>query len=186
MKECRTQKSSPAATSYHGIITPQNIHTIFLTPTARRDCRIFHKFATDGNFTDIDQWNMSELTQRLLSDYLAGNLSASDKLEALLPQHADGCELLVACPPEEFSASAIARAVEDCDARLLALTVTAMRTPDDHPVVLVRADTRNADAISRSLARYGYQTVDTSARLTPEQQSEAMARINELLHYLDL
>ena len=129
---------------------------------------------------------MSELTQRLLSDYLAGNLSASDKLEALLPQHADGCELLVACRPEDFSASAIARAVEDCDARLLALTETAMRTPDDHPVVLVRADTRNADAIARSLARYGYQTVDTSARLTPEQQSEAMARINELLHYLDL
>ena len=73
---------------------------------------------------------MSELTQRLLSDYIAGNLSASDKLEALLPQHADGCELLVACRPEDFSASAIARALSPEFLEAAAAVVNPYGGPD--------------------------------------------------------
>lgn len=129
---------------------------------------------------------MSENTQQLLSRYVSGDLTAAEQLQTLLPPGGDGCELLVACRPDDYSASAIARAVEDCDARLLALTVTAMRTADGYPVVLVRADTRNGAAIERSLARYGFTTVSTSSKLTPEQQSRAIARISELLHYIEM
>lgn len=129
---------------------------------------------------------MSETTQELLKQYLSGNLSAEQQLETLLPRSIEGSELLVACRPDEYSASAIARAVEDCDARLVSLSVTAMRTANDYPVVLVRTDSRNSQSVERSLTRYGFTTVHADSTLTPEQQSQAIARINELIHYLDM
>ncbi len=79
-----------------------------------------------------------------------------------------------------------AKAVEDCDAQLLALSVTGMRDADGHPVVMLRANTRAADGIARSLARYGYEVVHSAGDLTPAARSEAMARVNELLHYLEI
>ena len=136
--------------------------------------------------TFVSEKKMNDYTPQLLHDYMRGNLSAAAQLETLLPQHSDGSELLVACRPDDYSASAIARAVEDCDARVLALSVTSMRTAEGYPVVMLRTDTRNATALERSLGRYGYTTVHTDSHLTPEQEQQARERIEELLRHLEI
>lgn len=91
--------------------------------------------------------------------------------EYLYPPVADSSRLLVGCSREDYSASRIAHAVEDCDAHLLNLNVTSFNTGYDadtyyadnskFPVVFdIRVSHRNADSIMRSLERYGY-TADT-------------------------
>lgn len=121
-----------------------------------------------------------------LTRYLSGTLLPDERLEATLPHHPDSCELLVACPPGNYSASALAKAVEDCDAQLLALSVTGMRDAEGRLVVMLRANTRADRGIVRSLERYGYETLHSTGNLTPEARAEAMARVNELLHYLEI
>lgn len=106
--------------------------------------------------------------------------------ELLFPPTADQCRLLVECAQADYCASRIARAVEDCDAQVLNLNVTAL--PPATPGALVidlRANHRNPEAIARSLARYGYDVLDVSA---PDGQAdEAMrSRANELLRLLEI
>lgn len=143
-----------------------------LTDFDRHDTQRFAGPMTTGN--------------EMLRLYTAGNLSAGERLQALLPDGTDSCELLVACRPGDYSASALAKAVEDCDARLTALTVTSMRDQGGNPVVMLRADTRNPEGIERSLARYGYEVLHSHGELTADERAEAMARVNELLHYLEI
>ena len=92
--------------------------------------------------------------------------------EYLYPPVADSSRLLVGCSREDYSASRIAHAVEDCDAHLLNLNVTSFNTGYDadtyyadnskFPVVFdIRVSHRNADSIMRSLERYGYTVLDT-------------------------
>lgn len=143
--------------------------------------------------TDFDRHNpqasgegAASAAAAMLTRYTSGELTEAERLQALLPDGAESCELLVACPPGDYSASVLAKAVEDCDARLLALTVTAMRDSTGKPVVMLRADTRNPEGIERSLARYGYEVLNTRGKLTAAEQAEAIARVNELLHYLEM
>jgi len=121
-----------------------------------------------------------------LKRYIDGGMNEADRLHTLLPENRDCCELLVACPPTDYSATILAKAVEDCDANVLALAVTSMRDHAGNPVVMLRANTRNAAGISRSLSRYGYETLHMSGEPTDEQRTEAMSRVNELLHYLEI
>ena len=91
--------------------------------------------------------------------------------EYLYPPVADSSRLLVGCSREDYSASRIAHAVEDCDAHLLNLNVTSNTVYDadtyyadnsKFPVVFdIRVSHRNADSIMRSLERYGYTVLDT-------------------------
>ncbi len=122
----------------------------------------------------------------LLNSYINGTLTAGERRQVLLPEHAESCELLIACRPDDYSASAIAKAVEDCNARLLALTVTAMRDDDGRPVAMLTVDSRTPDGIVRSLARYGYNVIHSRGELSLEQRTEARERVNELLHILEL
>lgn len=123
----------------------------------------------------------------ILNRYIAGELTGADKYAALLPPGQECSELLVTCHPDNFSPSAIARAVEDCDSRLLAMTVTAMRDANDRPVIMLRVESRVPQSVMRSLARYGYDTIHTRSDILPAQDhAEAMARVNELLHYLEM
>ena len=115
---------------------------------------------------------------------MAGQLSRLERLEAHLAPDTDAAELLMAVPPGEYSASRMARAVEDCDAQLLALSVTPMRDPDGRLVVMLRVPSDAGSAVARSLERYGYETIHT---LFPEDdlsRRRAMDRANELLRYL--
>ena len=121
--------------------------------------------------------------RNILSKFISGTLDAEDRLQAVLPVSDEVTELLVAVNPGDYAASAIAKAVEDCDVQLLALAVTAMYAPDGRPVALLRIGA----AVGRSLARYGYEVIHArpSQDESPEFQ-RAVDRANELLHLLEL
>lgn len=109
----------------------------------------------------------------------------------------DSARLLVGCRRGDYSASRLAHAVEDCNAHLINLNVTAAESGNDFstdldfadpkfPIVVdLRVNMRNADAIARSLERYGYTVLDTDA---PESADKDIARdhLNHLWRYLNV
>lgn len=122
-----------------------------------------------------------------LQKYIAGSLSQHEKAEALtppLPQEAS--ELLLSCPPADYSASSIARAVEDCDAQLLGLSVTGMRDDEGLPVIALRVNVRDASGVARSLRRYGYDPFFVGSAPDSAMRRRAQERANELIHYLEM
>lgn len=125
----------------------------------------------------------------ILSKFICGDLPPEERLALLDPARPEAANLLVACQPGDYSASAIARAVEDTDAQLLHLAVTSLRDADDRPVIALRVNRDHTEGVSRSLARYGYDTLLTSdqasAALSPEGL-RAAARASELLRLLEV
>lgn len=116
--------------------------------------------------------------------------------EYLFPPVAESSRLLVGCNREDYSASRIAHAVEDCDAHLLNLNVTSITNDSDpgdsdsnegkFPVVFdIRVSHRNAERISRSLERYGYTVLKTSASERPDDDT-LRRRIDEFFRYLEV
>ena len=113
---------------------------------------------------------------------LPGELS----IDRLFPQLEESSRLLVSCIPADYSASRIARAVEDADAHLLNLNVTTDGEKLDNRLVAeLRVSHRSPMAVARSLERYGYEVVDVDHSALNDD-SMATDRLNELLHYLDL
>lgn len=120
--------------------------------------------------------------------------------EYLFPPVGDCSRLLVGCTREDYSASRIARAVEDCDAHLLNLNVTSMsKRADDvsaddvyadgyFPVIFdLRINQRNVSAVCRSLERYGYTVLDAQSSDDSDNVDEiARQRIEEFFRYLEL
>lgn len=103
----------------------------------------------------------------------------------LFPQLQESTELTVTCPPGNYSASAIAHAVEDADAHVLNLNVVEGTEPQSRTTVILRVNHSRGDSVARSLARYGYDTVEMSG--IPGMVNPEMAeRVNELLHYLEV
>lgn len=119
----------------------------------------------------------------------------------LFPPMAESSRLLVGCNKEDYSASRIARAVEDCNAHLLNLNVTAYGTDpsgktmndydDDYadarfPVVVdLRVSHRNPRGIGRSLERYGYTVIETMAGDMADEES-SLRNIDHLFRYLEI
>lgn len=90
------------------------------------------------------------------------------------------------CRRSDYSASLIARAVEDCDAHLLNLNVTALSGEEaDDLVVDLRINHRNALSVARSLERYGYEVTDI-AGLDPAVADTISDRIGLILHNLEI
>lgn len=113
---------------------------------------------------------------------LPGELS----IDRLFPHLDESSRLLVSCIPADYSASRIARAVEDADAHLLNLNVTTDGEKLDNRLVAeLRVSHRSPMAVARSLERYGYEVVDVDHSAITDD-SMATDRLNELLHYLDL
>lgn len=77
----------------------------------------------------------------------------------LMPPQTEASVLTVACRPGDFSASALARAVEDSDAHLINLNVTDRRLDDGRITVELRTNHRNSLSTARSLERYGYEVI---------------------------
>ena len=116
----------------------------------------------------------------------------------LFPAVDESSRLLVGCRREDYSASRIAHAVEDCNAHLLNLNVTSFgekynyNLNDDDlgadakfPVVFdIRVSHRNAESIGRSLERYGYTVLDSSSSNEPDDTTAS--RIDGLLRYLEI
>jgi hypothetical protein len=122
-----------------------------------------------------------------LQKYINGLLSPTEKACVLAPPvQQDGSELLLSCSPDQYSASSIARAVEDCDAQLLGLSVTGMRDVDGWPVIALRVNVSDASGVERSLRRYGYESIFTSSASDSTLRRRAEERARELLHYLEI
>ncbi len=111
--------------------------------------------------------------------------SALAAVSRLFPQLNEYTELTITCPPSQYSASAIAHAVEDADAHLLNLNVTAGTEPDSLTTVMLRVNHSRGESVARSLQRYGYETVEMTG--DPGMFHTEMAeRVNALLHYLEI
>lgn len=95
------------------------------------------------------------------------------------------------CTLKDYSASRIARAVEDCDAHLLNLNITKLggnSTDDDnYPVVFdLRVNQRNTAGISRSLERYGFTVLDVDQENNDDIRDTTRQRIDSLFRYLEI
>ena len=106
-------------------------------------------------------------------------------LERLFPPVGESSMLMVACRRGDYSASRIARAVEDCDAHLLNLNVTADTDSFDNRIVAeLRVSHRNPESVARSLERYGFRVIDmghgfdADTELTRRRIDELMSRID--------
>lgn len=117
--------------------------------------------------------------------------------EYLFPAAGEWCRIVVGCHREDYSASRIAHAVEDCNAHLLNLNVTSgtpgpaleMGTEDTesniYPVTVdLRVDLRDHRAVSRSLERYGYTVLEVSA--SEEDNADITTPIANLIRYLNV
>lgn len=128
----------------------------------------------------------SERADILSSDGKHGCASAWQALNALalmMPYHAETSEIQIKCHPSQYSASAIARAVEDADASILSL----LSYPADEGLlnIYIRTNRTDPSPVVRSLNRYGYTV---SYAYGPEYSNEALAdeRLCELQHYLNI
>lgn len=110
----------------------------------------------------------------------------SDEGQLLYPASSGKAELLVAVRPADYSAASVARAVEDCDVHLVNLNLTSVRTPSGDLVVALRVDCAGADAVTRSLERYGYTVIAASGAGVTIDDDEGRRRAAELLHILEI
>ncbi len=92
------------------------------------------------------------------------------------------------CLPADYSASAVARAVEDCDAHLLNLNVVDLGDADSPRLVFeLRANRRDASSIARSLERYGFEVLRTRGSADSDTDSDtARNRFENLIRYLQI
>lgn len=112
-------------------------------------------------------------------------MSAKDEITAGFTALADTTELSVACEPVDYSASAIARAVEDCDAHLLNLNVDPNRDESGLMKISLKVNRLNSAPIVRSLERYGYRVTgvsDSGGDIDDGLRQRAL----EVLHYLEV
>lgn len=119
------------------------------------------------------------------------NLEVSSSTEArlarLFPFVGDSSTLVLSCPKGDYSASRIAHAVEDCDAHLLNLNVTADRAESDGRLIVeLRVSHRNPESVGRSLERYGYEVIDFVGGDDSDDDSLMRSRYEELMMYLGL
>lgn len=108
--------------------------------------------------------------------------------EELYAPAAEASHVLVCCRRADYSASRMARAVEDVDAHVLNLNVTALRTDDmpaDCVVVALRVARREALSVVRSLERYGFDVLDFDGASQADDET-ARERAAELLRYLEM
>ena len=109
---------------------------------------------------------------------------AEATLERLFPQMEESSTLVVTCRRGDYSASRIARAVEDADAHLLNLNVTSDSERSDNRITAeLRISHRDPEAAARSLERYGYEVI--GAEGTADRDDSLMrSRYEELMRYL--
>lgn len=115
-----------------------------------------------------------------------GSLTAWQTLLALarmMPHSDEFSEILVVSDPLTYSASAIARAVEDSDAALISLL--AYPDGEGRLCVYLRINRADPSHAVRSLERYGFPV---SHAFGPENSDAELSeqRLTELRHYLNI
>lgn len=128
-----------------------------------------------------------EMMDQIKRQVVSGNNGRTAPAPARqIAQVADASTLTVLCAPEQYSASSIAHAVEDCNAHLLNLNITDGRTSDGRLMVDIRVNHRNPASVIRSLERYGYEVAGILEPLSDAETEQMRERINELMHYLNI
>jgi len=108
----------------------------------------------------------------------------------LMPPQPEASVLTVACRPDDFSASLLARAVEDSNAHLINLNVTDCRLDDGRITVELRTNLRTPASTARSLERYGFEVIEATGQVNgmtrPDSDDELRERAAELLHLINI
>ncbi len=110
----------------------------------------------------------------------------NNQLALLFPERTEQSEILLAVRPDEFSATKIAQAVEDCDLHLVNMSVTSARTPDGNLVIALCIGSATPDAACRSLSRYGYEILASAGTNQTVDDDDARQRAAELLYILNI
>lgn len=121
--------------------------------------------------------------------HAADSRPPEELLRYLFPYYDEASLLTLETPRDRYAASLVARAVEDADAHLLNLNVAAQEEDDGTPVVRVelRVSHRHAEAVARSLERYGFRVVAIAGQDgNDEDDSVTRERINSLLRLLNV
>ena len=108
------------------------------------------------------------------------------QVDELYPVLEGSSHLLLGCRRGDYSASRIARAVEDCDAHLLNLNMMTDDTQSYDMLVDIRVNRLSGEAVARSLARYGYDVLNFTPGDDPDNDSPLRRRVDELLRYLNV
>ncbi len=103
-----------------------------------------------------------------------------------MPPLMEASRLIVACSPDDFSASVLARAIEDSDAHLINLNVTDRRLDDGRITVDLRTNRRNVHSAVRSLERYGYEVIASEGEEETLAPEVVRSRAAELLHIINI
>lgn len=103
----------------------------------------------------------------------------------MFPTVEESVELSMECEAGEFSASRIARAIEDCDAHLLNMNVTSKKGDGGVMTVMLRAGMRNVALAISSLERYGYRVVEVYGS-DSNGDSTLSERINDMLRRMNV
>lgn len=98
-------------------------------------------------------------------------VSLLEGLGRLITPRDDSSVLLVECAPQDYSASHIARAVEDVDAHLVDLI--SHPAPDGMLHVTLRVRTTDPTQAAMSLERYGYRVIESTH--APEIETSILA-----------
>lgn len=104
-------------------------------------------------------------------------------LAHLLYYNPEYSELTLRCTPSQYSASAIARAVEDADATLVSLLCSP--APQGLLDVWLRINRSDPSLCARSLERYGY-SVSSATGPRYADRDISRERITALQHYLNI
>lgn len=110
--------------------------------------------------------------------------TAAERLQWLFPPSGDTSTIVIECYRGDYSASRIARAVEDANAHLLNLNVAAgSGDPAEAGMATVelRVNLRNAMPAVRSLERYGFTVVSSRGADGDTVDDTLQRRVNELL-----
>lgn len=102
---------------------------------------------------------------------------------AMMPPRPESSVINVICTPAEFSASAIARAVEDADAHLL--DMHTLPAPHGNLQVVLRISRMDPAGAARSLRRYGFTVSSTESRVNTDQE-QSLVRLQALQRFFDI
>lgn len=119
-------------------------------------------------------------------DGLLGIIDSDSMLEGLgrmIAPRDDSSVIRIECAPSDYSASVIARAVEDTDAHLVDLW--SVPAPEGRLSVTLRVRRSDPSATIQSLERYGYKVVEASGESYRDYEIAA-SRLLELQAILNV
>ena len=108
------------------------------------------------------------------------------EVDELYPVMEGASHLLIGCRRADYSASQIARAVEDSDAHLLNLNVMRDENEQYDMLVDIRINRVNGETVARSLERYGFDVIRFTPGDSDAGDSILRQRVEELLRYINI